>query len=708
MNKYFYMLMSAGFVLLMNACQTKQPETKEEPMKNPLLEEFSTAFGVPPFDLIQPEHFKPAFEEGMKLHREEIAEIIQNAAKPDFENTIEAYENAGKLLSRTSTIFYNLNSAHTNDELMAIAQEIAPVTSAHYDEILMNAALFAKISDINNQKESMNLTGEQAKLLENVYKNFVRSGANLSDEDKQRMKEINKELSRHTVQFGQNILAETNQFELIVNNKEDLKGLPQGLIDAAADEAKSKDLENKWVFTLHNPSVMPFLQYAENRDLREKIWNAYQMRGNNNNEYDNKEILTNIANLRSEKASLLGYESHAHYVLEESMAKTPDKIFELLNKLWPNAKKLADKELKEMQALIKTSGEDFELKPWDWSYYAEKIRIRDYQLDEEQLKPYFSLERVKEGIFETTRKLYGLTYKKLDNVPVYHEEVTVYEVFDENGEHLSLLYMDFHPRESKRGGAWMTSYRKQSMKESKRVAPVISIVCNFSKPTANTPALLTFDETQTFFHEFGHALHGMLSQVHYESLSGTSVPRDFVELPSQIMENWAAEPEVLKTYALHYKTGEPIPDELIQKMSNASLFNQGFATVEYLAASFLDMSYHVLKAPLDKNVEEFESKAMNDIGLIDEIIPRYRSSYFNHIFAGGYSAGYYSYIWSELLDADAFEAFKTTGLFDATTALSFRQNILEKGGTQDPALLYRQFRGAEPRIEPLLKKRGLN
>jgi peptidyl-dipeptidase Dcp len=675
---------------------------------NPLLAAYETPFNVPPFDKIKDEHFKPAFEEALKQHNLEIDSIVNNEDEATFENTIVALENAGSLLSNVSTVFYNLNSANTNDSIQSLAKELAPQISAHSDEISLNAKLFERVKSVYSNKDKSALDAEDLKLLEETYKGFVRSGANLSDSDKESLKKINSELSVLTTQFGQNLLAETNAYELVVDKKEDLAGLSAGLISAAADVAKAKGKEGKWVFTLSNPSVMPFLQYADNRELRKNIWDAYQKRGNNDNESDNKDILVKIANLRLEKAKLLGYNSHAAYVLEESMAANPANAYQLLNKLWTPALNKAKVEAADIQKEIDAAQDTFKVAPYDWRYYAEKIRVNRFALNEEEIKPYFSLASVREGAFETAKKLWGISFVALNNVPTYHEEVEVYEVKDKDGSHLGLMYADFFPRESKRGGAWMTSYRKQSTTDGKRVAPVVSIVCNFTKPVGDQPALLTFDEASTLFHEFGHALHGLLSNVKYKSLSGTSVSRDFVELPSQIMENWAADPEVLKTYAKHYRTGEAIPDSLITKMDNAGTFDQGFATTEYLAASMLDLDFHATQSPISGDVNVFEKKAMDKAGLIDAIIPRYRSSYFQHIFSGGYSAGYYAYIWAEVLDSDAFAAFKEKGLFDQVTADSFRKNILEKGGTANPADLYKEFRGQEPDPIHLMKKRGLN
>ncbi|WP_028664182.1 M3 family metallopeptidase [Runella zeae] len=676
--------------------------------QNPFFKAYTTPFGVPPFADIKAEHFEPAFTEGMKQQAAEIAAITAQKSKPTFANTIVALENSGDLLDRVGTVFFNYNSANTNETLQKIAQILSPKISKHRDDIQLNKVLFERVKAVYDQRAQLKLTEEQIKLLEKTYKGFVRSGAALAAEKQERLRKINEEVSLLTLKFGQNLLAENNNYTLIVDKKEDLSGLPSSLIAAAADDAKKRKMEGKWVFTLQNPSIMPFLQYADNRSLREQIFKAYLERGNHNDAFDNKNIMSKIVALRAEKAALLGYENHAAYVLEESMAKTPAKVQELLNQLWTATVPVTQQEAAELQALMDKEGKNEKLESWDWRYYAEKLRKQKYDLDEEELRPYFSLDNVRQGIFTLCKKLYGLSFEPRTDIPVYHEEATAYEVKEANGQHLGVMYMDFHPRASKRGGAWMTSYREQKMENGKRVAPVVSIVCNFSRPAGNAPALLSLDETRTFFHEFGHALHGLLSNVNYGSLAGTSVPRDFVELPSQIMENWSTEPEMLKLYAKHYQTGEVIPDALIEKMKKSSLFNQGFATSEYLAASLLDMSYHTLKpgqTPTD--VLAFEKASMDKIGLISQIPPRYRTTYFQHIFAGGYSAGYYSYIWSAVLDADAFEVFKEKGLFDQNSAQSFRKNVLERGGTDEPMTLYRKFRGAEPDIKPLLRRRGL-
>ena len=699
-SKSLLILLTIGNLLTIEAQENK-------PTMNPFFQPYNTPFNVPPFDKIKDEHFQPAILEGIKRHEAEINAIANNPEAPTFENTILAMENAGELLFEVNRVFGNYNSANTNDKLQAIAKETAPNLSAHYDNVNLNAKLFSRVKAIWDKRESLNLNLEQAKILENRHKSFVRSGANLSEVDKDKLRKINTELSLTSLKYGQNILAETNKYELVISDKKDLAGLPNELIEAAAADAKAKNKEGKWMFTLSNSSVMPFLQYSSNRKLRQEIWNAYQSRANHDNDLDNKNNAIQLANLRGEKARLLGYKSHSDYVLEESMAKTPENVAKLLNDLWKPALEIAKVEAADIQKMMDKDRIKDRVQPYDWRYYTEKIRKQRFDLDEQELKPYFSIENVRKGVFQVTENLYGLKFKELNNVPVYHEDVTVWEVTEANGTHVGILYMDFHPRASKRSGAWMTSYRNQKTENGVRQAPVISIVCNFTKPTADAPALLTFDEVTTYFHEFGHALHGLLSNVTYKSLAGTSVPRDFVELPSQIMENWAAEPEVLKMYAKHYKTGEVIPDALIQKLEKSGTFDQGFATVEYLVASLLDMEYHSQTTPITLDANTFEKNAMKKIGLIDAIIPRYRSTYFQHVFSGGYSSGYYSYIWSGVLDTDAFEAFKTTTLFNPEKAKLFRENVLEKGGTEDPMVLYKRFRGSEPKPDALLKRAGL-
>ncbi|WP_144891389.1 M3 family metallopeptidase [Flavobacterium tiangeerense] len=702
-KKSLFLMLVIGNMLTIQA-----QEKKENTTMNPFFQAYNTPFNVPPFDKIKNEHFKPAILEGISKHQAEIDAIANNTQPATFDNTILAMENVGELLANVNTVFSNLNSANTNKEIQNIAKETAPNLSAHRDNIYLNEKLFARVKSLWNQKESLGLNLEQAKILDNAYKDFVRSGANLSNSDKEILRKINGDLSLTSLKYGQNILAQTNSYELVIDSKKDLAGLPLGLIDAAAADAKAKGKEGKWLFTLSNSSVMPFLQYSSNRELRQQIWNAYQTRANHDDAFDNKANAVALANLRGQKARLLGYKSHSDYVLEESMAKTPKNVNKLLNDLWKPALEIAKTEAADIQKMMVKDGIKGAVQPYDWRYYTEKIRKERFDLDEEELKPYFSLDNVRKGVFQVTEKLYGIQFKALTDVPKYHEDVTVWEVLEKDGTHLGVLYMDFHPRESKRGGAWMTSYRSQKTVDGKRVAPVVSIVCNFTKPSATAPALLTFDEVTTFFHEFGHSLHGLLSNVTYRSLAGTSVPRDFVELPSQIMENWAAEPEVLKMYAKHYQTGAVIPETLVNKLKKAGTFDQGFTTTEYLAASLLDLEYHSQTKDITVDANVFEKAAMTKIGLIPSIIPRYRSTYFSHIFSGGYSSGYYSYIWSGVLDTDAFEAFKSTSLFNPEKAKLFRENVLEKGGTEDPMVLYKRFRGAEPSIEPLLRKRGLD
>ncbi len=675
--------------------------------QNPFFTEWDTPFGTPPFEKIKEGHFMPAFEEGMRQGRLEIDAVASNPEAPTFENTMEALERSGELLTKVNNVFFNLTSAHTNDSLQSIAKTVAPLLSTYRDDILLNEKLFQRIKTLYDQKDDLNLTEEQHMLLEKRYKDFVRGGANLEDEKKARYREINEELSLLTVQFGDNVLKEDNAFELVIDNEDDLAGLPEAVITGAAEAARERGHEGKWVFTLHRPSMTPFIQYSGKRDLREKIFKAYINRGNNDNALDNKKILTRIAVLRVERAKLLGYKTHAHFILEENMAKEPKNVYDLLYQLWKPALKRAKQEAREFQEMIDKEGGNFNLEPWDWWYYAEKVKKAKYDLDEEMLRPYFKLENVIQGAFTVANKLWGITLEERTDIPKYHDDVNVFEVKDADGSHIGILYTDYFPRASKRGGAWMNNYREQYKIGDKDIRPIICNVGNFSKPTGDKPSLLSFEEVTTLFHEFGHALHGLLSDCSYERISGTAVSRDFVELPSQIMENWAKEPEVMKMYATHYQTGEIIPDALIEKIKKSGHFNQGFETVEYLAASFLDMDWHTLTEPKEQDPLKFERLSMRKIGLIPEIVVRYRSPYFRHIFSGGYSSGYYSYIWAEVLDADAFEAFKETSLFDQKMAEAFRKNILEKGGTVDPMVLYKRFRGAEPKIEPLLKKRGL-
>ncbi|MBC7885583.1 MAG: M3 family metallopeptidase, partial [Saprospiraceae bacterium] len=664
---------------------------------NPFFKPFTTLYGVPPFNIIKENHYIPAIKSGIKVQKEEIISIWNNLGTPTFENTIEAIENSGEIIKRTVSVLYNLSYANTSASIQNIMQQVAPALSAHQDQIFMNKDLFKRVEFVWENKKQLKISGERSRLLELYYKTFTRNGANLSVKDKKRVSDINKRLTVLSLLFGQHILEAINEYQLIIDHVTLLVGIPESLKTAAKETAIKCNMPEKWIFTLQNTSVVPFLQYAQNRSLREEIWSAYTNKGNLGDKNDNNAIVTEIVMLRSEKAAILGYESHAHYVLEEQMSKTPDQVNELLNKLWLPAIEIAKSEATELQKMMDEEGSNVILHASDWRYYAEKLRKQKYEVDEEEMKPYFSLANVQKGVFDVAQRLYGLSFTKNDLLPSYHPDAFSYEVKESDGKLAGVLYLDFFPRESKQGGAWMTSYVEQKRYRKARVLPVISIVCNFSKPTADTPSLLTFDEVNTFFHEFGHALHGLLSDVTFSSLAGTSVPTDFVELPSQIMENWAEEPEVLKSYARHYISGDPIPDTIIEKMDKSRKFGQGFATVEYLAASLLDMSFHTLSHPANiESADKFEHTLFEHIGLMEEVNSRYKSTYFSHIFAGGYSSGYYSYIWSEVLDADAFALFKERGIFDAKTAESFRKNILSTGGTVDPMILYTRFRGQTP------------
>ena len=685
-----------------------QKKEKQQVSENPFFTDWATPFGTPPFDLIKVEHFKPAILEGIKRHQEEIKAIAENPEPPTFANTLEALDRSGLFLDRAEKVMENLLSAHTSDELQAVAQELAPVLSAHYDGIFLDSKLFARLKAVYEQRDQLSLNQEQKQLLERFYKDFVRAGAGLDEGKKARLKEINQELAVLELKFAENVLKETNAFELVIDNEADLEGLPQNVVAAAAEAARERGKEGKWVFTLHKPSLIPFLQYSPRRELREKIFRAYINRGNNGNEHDNKALIARTIALRIEKAGLLGYKTWADYVLEENMARTPENVYKFLDQVWKPGLKRAREEATELQKLIVAEGGNFRLEPWDWWYYAEKLRKQKYALDEEMLRPYLKLENVIEGVFLLANKLYGLKFEERKDISVYHPEVRVFEVKEADGRQVGILYTDYFPRASKGAGAWMNALRDAHKLNGQRVAPLILNCGNFTKSTPEQPSLLSWEEVTTLFHEFGHALHGLLSDCTYLRLTGTNVARDFVELPSQIMENWVAEPEFIKLFAKHYQTGEPIPDELIARIKQAQHFNQGFATVEYMSACYLDMDWHVRTEPVKaEEVMEFENKALARIGLIPEIVVRYRSPYFSHIFAGGYSAGYYSYIWAEVLDADAFEAFKEKGLFDAETARAFRENILARGGSEDPMALYVKFRGREPKVEPMLRRRGL-
>lgn len=676
---------------------------------NPLLEDWKTPFGTPPFDRIKTEHYLPAFKEAIELHKKEISDIIENEDKPTFQNTIAALDYSGSKLKQVQRVFSAMNESMSSNEMTQLSKEISPMLSKHKDDINLNEDLFKRVKTLYDNKDEMNLTTEENKVLEKYYKDFVRGGANLADKEKEKFREINRELSILSVQFGENVLKETNKFELIIDKVEDLAGLPENVISTASNSAKEKGYENKWLFTIHKPSMIPFLQYSSKRDLREKLYKAYINKGDNNDELDNKKILSKMAMLRVTRANLLGYNTHADYVLEENMAGNPNNVYELLDKLWKPALERAKGEVKEMQNIIDKENGGFKLEPWDWWYYAEKVKKEKYDLDEDELRPYFEVNNVIKGVFTLSESLFGIQFEERNDISKYHPDVKVFEVKEADGTHIGILYTDYFPRESKRGGAWMDEFRRQHKKDGKMVTPIIYNVGNFSKPTGDKPALLSLDEVHTLFHEFGHALHGLLSNCTYESVAATETPRDFVEFPSQVMENWALHPDVIKSYAVHYQTGEVIPDELLNKVKNAALFNQGFATVEYLAASYLDMNWHTITEPIEYDAAEFETSSMKKIGLIDEIIPRYRSTYFNHIFSGGYSAGYYSYIWSEVLDADAFNAFVESGnVLNKDLAAKYRKYILSAGGSDDSMKLYELFRGSEPDINALIKKRGLN
>jgi peptidyl-dipeptidase Dcp len=677
---------------------------KQQPVadSNPFYNKYETPFGVPPFDLIKAKHYMPAFEKGMSEGRSELETLLSNKKKPDFKNTIEALDKSGVLLTNVSAVFFAQASAVTSDSIQKIEMEISPVLTRYRDEMMLNPALFARVKEVYDNQEKFKLNAEQKFLLENLYKGFVRNGANLNKQDQDTLKSLNEKLSVLTVKFSQNVLAETNNYKLYVG-KDDLAGLPESLIASAAATAKAAGQDGKWAFTTQRPSIFPFMQYTENRELRKQIYNAYTNRGNNGNEYDNNAVLAEIVKLRAQRAKLLGYKTHSHIVLEPRMAKVPENVFKLLDNLWAKAIPVASGEVAEMQKIIDREGNKFKLEPSDWWNYSEKLRKEKYDLNDAELRPYFKLDNVRDGAFTVATKLFGITFTVLRDVPLPHPDAQAFEVKEADGSHLGVLYMDFYPRESKQQGAWCGAYRSYHLENNKPVTPVVTTCFNFTPPNGDSPALISVEEASTLYHEFGHALDGLFNKSTYNQ---TNIAWDFVELPSQLMEHWATEPEVLKMYAKHYQSGEVIPDALVEKIKNSGYFNQGFETVEYLAASLLDMKYHSLEAPAIVNVQSFEKDYMTSIGLIPEIVPRYRSTYFLHI-AGGYDSGYYSYIWAAVLDNDAFEAFKEKGIFDQTVASSLRKNILERNGTMDAMQMYVNFRGREAEIEPLLKNRGL-
>ena len=671
-----------------------------------LTQHFNTKHNTAPFSQIKIEDYVPAFQEGISLARAEIDAIVNNPEAPTFENTVVAMDFAGDTLDRLSSIFFNLNSAETNDEMQKIAQEVSPLLSEFGNDITLNAALFAKIKAVYEQKESLDLTPEQTTLLDKKYKSFSRNGANLPEDKKDQLREIDKELSMLSLQFGENVLAETNAFELHITNISDLAGLPEGTIEAARLLAKEKEKEG-WIFTLDHPSYVPFLTYADNRELRKKMAIAFGARSFQNNEFDNQENVLKIAQLRFERANLLGYKTHAHFVLEERMAQNPDKVFSFLNDLLAKAKPAAQKEFTELTAFAKELDGIEQLEKWDGAYYSEKLKQQLFNLDDEKLKPYFQLEKVLDGAFIVANKLFGLTFTEVFDIDKYHEEVITYEVRDADNNLVSIFYADFFPRKGKRNGAWMTSFKSQSIKDGVNERPHISNVCNFTKPTETKPSLLTFNEVTTLFHEFGHGLHGMLANTTYPSLSGTSVYWDFVELPSQIMENWCYEPEALALFANHYETGEIIPIEYVQKIKESASFQEGMATLRQLSFGLLDMAWHGQDPTNITDLKTFETQQFANTQLYPDVKENAMSTAFSHIFQGGYSSGYYSYKWAEVLDADAFEYFQEKGIFNTEVAKKFKDNVLSKGGTEHPMILYKRFRGQEPKPEALLKRAGL-
>ncbi len=676
--------------------------------QNPFFEKYTTPHGTVPFDKIKTEHYEPAIREGISRQAAEIDAIVNNPETPTFANTILAYEQSGELLDRVTTVFGNLRSAETNDDLQQIAQEMMPLLSEHSNNISLNESLFERIKAVYLQKDSLGLTPEQMKLLENAYDGFIRRGANLQGEAKEKYRELTRELSKLTLDFSENNLKETNNYQLALTDQSQLDGLPESAIEAAAETAREKGV-NGWVFTLHAPSYIPFMTYADNRDLRRELYMAYNTKCTHNNEYNNLEIVKRIVNIHMEIAQLLGYDNYAEYTLKKRMAETSDAVYTLLNQLLDAYTPTARKEYEAVQELArKEQGDDFEIMPWDWSYYSNKLKDQQFNINEEMLRPYFELNKVKAGVFGLATRLYGITFHKNPDIPVYHKDVDAYEVMDKDGNFLAVLYTDFHPREGKRSGAWMTEFKGQWIESTgENSRPHVSVVMNFTKPTESKPALLTYDEVETFLHEFGHALHGMFANSTYQSLSGTNVYWDFVELPSQIMENFGIEKEFLHTFASHYQTGEPLPDELIRRLVDASNFNVAYACLRQVSFGLLDMAWYTRNTPFDGDVKEYERQAWSKTQILPMVPETCMSTQFSHIFAGGYSAGYYSYKWAEVLDADAFSLFKQKGIFNKDVADSFRSNILSKGGTEHPMILYKRFRGQEPTIDALLIRNGI-
>ena len=701
MKKEFFVFLLS--IMIMTGCN--QEEMKSD---NPFFSDYTTSFKVPPFNEIDTTHYLSAFERGINEQKAEIDAIVNNEEPPSFENTILPFDKSGELLDKVSAVFFSLNSAETNPDMQRIAREVSPKLTAHRDNIGLNEALFSRVKAVYESRHDAGLDEQQIRVVEKYYDDFERNGANLSDSDKEKLRELNQKISKNQIDFRENLLAETNKnFRLVIDNEADLAGLPDEIVAAAAELGQQEDMEGKWLFTLQKPSMIPFLQYADNRDLREKIYRGYFMRGNNNDEFDNKEAIWNILKFRAERAELIGYPDHASYVISNNMAATPERVYEFLRNVMDPALKVASKDRDDMQKIIDREGGSFRLASWDWWYYAEKLKKEKFDLDESQLKPYFVLDNVRDGMFYVANRLYGLSFTRLTDMPVYHNEVQVFEVKDRDNQHVAVLYMDFHPRPGKRVGAWCGRFRQQTYRQGEKIYPVVTMVMNFTRPVGDQPALLTWDEVNTMFHEFGHALHGFFTDGEYDRTAGR-LPRDMVELPSQVMENWTSQPEVLNVYAKHYENGEVIPQELVDRLLNSLKFNEAFNTVEYIAASILDLDWHTKGGQTNLNVLDFEDQSMKEIGLMEEIIPRYRTTYFNHI-VGGYAAGYYVYLWAAVLDSDTFEAFLESGdIFNQEIAESFRLNVLEQGGNDEGMVQYIKFRGQEPSIDPLLRKRGLS
>jgi peptidyl-dipeptidase Dcp len=705
MKKSFVIIVGMS-IILSTSCSKK--EAVVETSENPFFTEWTTPYGVPPFDQIKSEHYRVAIDSGFKQHLEEIDAIVINPDAPTFENTILALEYSGQLLHRVSSAFFNVCEADGDDEMKAIEADYAPLFSQHEDNINLNEKLFARVKAVYEQRETLGLDKDDVRLIEHYYKNFVRGGTNLDPAKKEELKTINNRISNLTTAFGQKLLNENNKFVLIIENADDLSGLPQSSIDAAAEFAKKEDREGKWLFNTAKPSWIPFLQFADKRDLREKMYKGYINRGNNGDDDDTKAIIEEIAALRVAKANLLGFKTWADYVIDDNMAKTSKAAIDLINQVAQATIPYAKAEAAELQKLADESGAAITIEPWDWWYYTEKLRKQKYDVDEELIRPYFSLDKALNGVFMLANKLYGITFEPMDDMPVYNPEVKVYEVKDADDSHLAVIYLDYFPRKTKRAGAWMNNIKEEYYQDGKRVAPVIVNVCSFTRPTGDLPALLSLDEVETLFHEFGHGIHGMFANTKYRSTSGTNVSRDFVELPSQVMENWVLEPEFLKIYAKHYQTGEAIPDSLIQKLNASARFNQGFSTMELIAATILDLDWHTLTDTIRRNAIEFEALSKKKMGLIKEIEPRYSSWYFNHVWGSdfGYSAGYYGYTWAAVLDADAFKAFAETGdIFNPEVAKKFRK-LLSTGDSEEAAILYKNFRGADPTPDAFFERKG--